>query len=147
MLSGYEYVIVAAVLLIYGAIRFLPRLIAGFGAYISAPEVKRMLDLRQPLLLLDVRSPLEFAADPGHIPGAINVPLDQLTARLVDPQFVAHCEQTVITICQTDSRAALALRALKRSGVAQPRVLSGGMNAWAQEGYPVVSTTRSSKIE
>ena len=138
MLSGYEYIVVVAVFLIYGAIRLLPRLIAGFGAYLSAPEVKHQLDQHRPLLLLDVRSPREFAAQPGHIPGALNVPLAELKGRLADDGFLRdRCEQPVITICQTDSRAAFAVRMLRRFGFTQPQVLSGGMNAWQQEGYPV----------
>ncbi len=144
MLSGYEYVIVVAVFLIYGAIRLLPRLIAGFGAFVSAPQVKHEMDRDQPLVLLDVRSPHEFAAQPGHIPGAINAPLAQLKDRLADDEFLRdRRDQAVITICQTDSRAAFAVRILRRFGFTQPRILSGGMNAWEQEGYPVVTAAKS----
>ncbi len=140
MLSGYEIAIVVAVFLIYGAIRLLPRLVAGSGAYVSAPQVKFDLDQDQPLVLLDVRSPREFAAQPGHIPGAINAPLAQLKDRLADDEFLrGRRDQPVITVCQSDSRAAFAVRILKRFGFTQPRILSGGMNAWAQEGYPIVT--------
>ena len=35
-----------------------------------------------PALLVDVRSGTEFAS--GHIPGAVNIPMDQIEARLDD---------------------------------------------------------------
>lgn len=143
MLSRYETIIVVAVFLIYGAIRLLPRLIAGLGAYVSAPQVKHDMDQDQSLVLLDVRSPHEFAAQPGHIPGAINTPLTQLKDRLADDEFLRdRRDQPVITICQSDSRAAFAVRILKRFGFRQPRILSGGMNAWEQEGYPIVTAAK-----
>jgi rhodanese-related sulfurtransferase len=143
MLSGYETIIVVAVFMIYGAIRLLPRLIAGLGAYVSALQVKHDMDQDQPLVLLDVRSPREFAAQPGHIPGAINAPLAQLKDRLTHDEFLRdRRDQPVITICQTDSRAVIAVRILKRFGFTQPRILSGGMNTWEQEGYPVVTAAK-----
>ncbi len=147
MLSGYEYGVVVAVLLIYGTIRLLPRFIAGFGAYVSAPQVKHEMDQGQPMVLLDVRSPREFSAQPGHIPGAINAPLTQIEDRLADGEFLRQRRsQRVITICQTDSRAAFAVRKLRRLGFMHPRILSGGMNAWAQEGYPIVATAKSHAV-
>lgn len=140
MLSGYEYAIVVVVFLIYGTIRLLPRLIAGFAAYVSASQLKHDMDQDRPLVLLDVRSPREYAAQPGHIPGAINVPLARLKDRLADGGFLRdRRDHPVITICQTDARAAFAVRILRHCEFTQPRILSGGMNAWQQEGYPVVT--------
>ena len=49
--------------------------------------------------LVDVRSPAEFAA--GHIPGAVNIPMEQIESRLDD----LNPNGPVILICQTGQRA------------------------------------------
>lgn len=144
MLSGYEYVIVVIVFLVYGTIRLLPRFIAGFAAHVSAPELKHDIDRDRPLVLLDVRSRREYAAQPGHIPGAVNVPLAELKDRLTRDGFLQdRRDQLVITICQTDARAAFAVRILRHCEFKRPRILSGGMDAWQLEGYPIVTEAGS----
>jgi membrane protein DedA with SNARE-associated domain len=47
-------------------------------ARITPEELKNKLDAREEILLLDVRHPLEFEADPYMIPGALYVPLEEL---------------------------------------------------------------------
>jgi glyoxylase-like metal-dependent hydrolase (beta-lactamase superfamily II)/rhodanese-related sulfurtransferase len=82
------------------------------------------------LRVLDVRRPWEFAA--GHVPGATNVPLDQLPSRLgeIDP----HAQLAVV--CQSGYRSAIAssLLAPHHSG-ALFNVL-GGTAAWKAAGLP-----------
>ena len=93
-------------------------------------------DLTPSHKLIDVRTPTEFAA--GHISGALNVPLDQIEARLddVDPA------SPVVLVCKAGSRARMAsdLLAPCRQNTA---VLAGGMDAWYRAGLPVVVSSRS----
>ena len=65
MLSTQEYLIVIAVIVVYAGIRYMPRLIAGPGAYVSATQTKQDMDRNGELLMLDVRSPTEFVDQPG----------------------------------------------------------------------------------
>ena len=63
-------------------IAFLSRLFGGrpdAPAWIEAADLQRRLT-GGPVLLVDVRQPEEFTAPPGHLPGAINVPLGDLAA-------------------------------------------------------------------
>jgi rhodanese-related sulfurtransferase len=85
--------------------------------------------------LIDVRSPAEFAA--AHIPGAINIPIDQIESRLQD----LHQDEVVL-ICQSGQRAEMACNLLARNHPAL-RVLQGGTNAWQQAGRSVVSSTQT----
>jgi NADPH-dependent 2,4-dienoyl-CoA reductase/sulfur reductase-like enzyme/rhodanese-related sulfurtransferase len=63
-----------------------------------------------PPLLLDVRTPQEYAA--GQIPGAVNFPLDELRSRLTElPR-----ERAIAVYCQVGQRAYLATRILKQAG-------------------------------
>jgi NADPH-dependent 2,4-dienoyl-CoA reductase/sulfur reductase-like enzyme/rhodanese-related sulfurtransferase len=60
--------------------------------------------------LLDVRTPQEFAA--GHIPGAVNVPVDDLRSRLGDlPR-----DRQIAAYCQVGQRGYLATRILRQAG-------------------------------
>lgn len=60
--------------------------------------------------LLDVRTPQEFAA--GHIPGAVNVPVDDLRSRLGE---LPRTRQ-IAAYCQVGQRGYLATRILRQSG-------------------------------
>jgi phage shock protein E len=85
------------------------------------------------LLLLDVRKPEEFAA--GHVPGAINIPHDQLASRLAE--LPASREQPVVVYCRSGRRAALAEDVLRQAGYTGVRHLQGDMLGWEAGGRPV----------
>jgi len=85
--------------------------------------------------VIDVRPPDEFAL--GHVPGAINVPLADLQARLpeLDPdrEIVAYCRGPW---CVMSFEAVAALR--KRGF--QARRLEDGLPEWKAAGLPVEVT-------
>jgi len=76
------------------------------------------------LVLVDVREPHEFAA--GHIPGAINIPLQQLDSRLTELQ---PKETPVVLYCRSGNRSGSATRMLKSAGFAAVHDL-GPMSRW-----------------
>lgn len=80
--------------------------------------------------LLDVREPDEYTA--GHAPGAVNIPLSQLTDRLNE----IPTEGPVHVICQSGRRSAQASVTLTEHGIDAVNV-QGGTTAWAQNGYPL----------
>ena len=86
--------------------------------------------------LVDVRSPSEFAS--GHIPGAVNIPMDQIEARLGD----LHPNSPLILICQAGTRASVTASLLEPCHY-QIAVLEGGTNAWKQAGYPIVTNVKT----
>ena len=70
--------------------------------------------------LLDVREPVELAVESA--PGAINIPLGQLRARLGElPR-----DREILVICRSGQRAYCATRILVQHGF-RARNLSGGM--------------------
>jgi rhodanese-related sulfurtransferase len=98
---------------------------------ISPQELELRLAQPEPPLLLDVRTPEEFRA--GHIPGAINVPHEQVagrTAELTAPNGVA-------VYCMKGPRARVAEQALLASGATGVVQLEGGFSAWQAAGLPV----------
>jgi NADPH-dependent 2,4-dienoyl-CoA reductase/sulfur reductase-like enzyme/rhodanese-related sulfurtransferase len=71
-------------------------------------------------LLLDVRQPVELAVE--AVPGAVNIPLPQLRARLGElPR-----DREIFVICRSAQRAYYATRILLQNGF-QARNVSGGM--------------------
>jgi rhodanese-related sulfurtransferase len=86
--------------------------------------------------LVDVRSASEFAC--GHIPGAVNIPLDQLESRVDDLSFDAAL---LVLVCQRGSRAASAATLL--AGRRKTTVLEGGTSAWSAAGLPLVKISKA----
>jgi NADPH-dependent 2,4-dienoyl-CoA reductase/sulfur reductase-like enzyme/rhodanese-related sulfurtransferase len=82
------------------------------GSLLSLPAEQRPF-------LLDVRTPKEFTA--GHLPEAVNIPLDDLRARLAElPK-----DREIAVYCQVGLRGYLATRILNQAGFAA-RNISGG---------------------
>ena len=70
--------------------------------------------------ILDVREPMELAVE--NIPGAVNIPIDQLRDRLSElPR-----DKEINVICRSGARAYYALRILLQNGFNAKNV-SGGM--------------------
>jgi rhodanese-related sulfurtransferase/DNA-binding transcriptional ArsR family regulator len=82
--------------------------------------------------VLDVRPPEEFAA--GHLPGAVNIPVDELARRLKElpkrKEVVAYCRGPYCLM----SYEAVAL--LRRRGL-KARRLQDGLPEWRLAGLPV----------
>jgi rhodanese-related sulfurtransferase len=105
---------------------FLSRLFRPGGAaepeWIEIDELRRRLTAGAPLVLIDVRQPDEFTTPPGHLPGALNVPLPDLPSRMGE---VAAYAQPVVLVCKTDRRSAKAAEALLAAGLRDVAVLRG----------------------
>ncbi|HEY8901469.1 MAG TPA: rhodanese-like domain-containing protein [Chthoniobacterales bacterium] len=95
----------------------------------DAKEVERM---RGTALLLDVRTPGEYAAE--HIAGAALMPLDRLDAAAVTAQAAGR---PCVVVCQGGKRASMAAERLRTAGVGNLSVLTGGVNAWKDAGLPL----------
>jgi NADPH-dependent 2,4-dienoyl-CoA reductase/sulfur reductase-like enzyme/rhodanese-related sulfurtransferase len=74
-------------------------------------------------LLVDVRTPQEY--DRGHIPGALNIPVDELRSRLGE---LPH-DREVAVYCQVGQRGYLATRILAQAGF-QVANLGGGYKTY-----------------
>ena len=90
----------------------------------------------RPAQLIDVRSATEFAS--GHLPGAVNIPLEQVEPRTAD----LAPNNPVVLVCQAGTRARLAAELLRPSGK-NLVVLEGGTGDWIKAGNPAVRCTAS----
>ncbi len=87
---------------------------------------------RESPLLLDVRSPSEFAS--GHLPGAVNIPFDELPGRA--EEIAEFRDRGVITYCESGRRAGIAEESLKAAGFRKIGDLQGHMQSWRARGLP-----------
>ncbi|MCE5270736.1 FAD-dependent oxidoreductase [bacterium] len=75
-------------------------------------------------LILDVRTPMEFAA--GHLPEALNLPLDDLRENL----DTLPRDREILVYCRVGLRGYIGARILSQNGF-QARNLSGGIVTWS----------------
>ena len=75
--------------------------------------------------LIDVREPNEVAA--GTLPGAINIPLGELPARMGD----LDRDKRVVLLCRSGGRSTAAAQAFTAAGFTDVVNLAGGMLAVA----------------
>ncbi|MBX7106780.1 MAG: FAD-dependent oxidoreductase, partial [Gemmataceae bacterium] len=76
--------------------------------------------------VVDVRTPKEFAA--GHVPGAVNIPVDELRGRLAE----VPSDRPILVYCQVGQRGYLATRILLQEG-RQVKNISGGFTSFQME--------------
>lgn len=98
---------------------------------ISAEALQARLNAGERLQLIDVRSPGEYQT--VHIPGAMNLPMEQVEARLED----LHRHDPVVLVCQSGRRACLTEETLRHHRD-DLLILEGGTQAWKDAGLPVV---------
>ena len=82
--------------------------------------------------LLDVRTPDEFSL--GSLPGAVNIPLDELRDRLDElPK-----DKMIYTFCAVGLRGYLAYRILVQRGFENIRNLAGGLKTYRAASAPII---------
>ncbi len=99
---------------------------------ISIDEVRRLLDARAPVKLIDVRESDEYAA--GRLPGALHVPRGYLELRVEER---AQRDEEIVLYCGGGTRSALAARTLAELGYTQVRSMAGGFRRWSDAAFPV----------
>ncbi len=107
---------------------------------ISPQELHEQLAAGTSPLVIDVRGASEYSS--GHVQGAVNMPLGQLSRKLAGiPRG-----QLVVTYCNMhhrgESRGERAATLLREQGF-QARALDGGYPIWKEQGFPVEEALQS----
>jgi sulfur-carrier protein adenylyltransferase/sulfurtransferase len=103
---------------------------------ITPKELKERLDRGDPLVLIDVREQFEWDIANLSQYGARLIPLDEVLDRTaeIDP------DAEVVLYCRSGSRSGGAARQLRLRGYGNLWNLKGGINAWASEVDPSLTT-------
>jgi rhodanese-related sulfurtransferase len=94
---------------------------------ISARELSAQIKTKS-LLIVDVRPKKEFAA--GHLPGAVNIPLEELSGSGLD------AKKRIVVYDRLPQRSRAAAKKLQEAGL-KVKELSGGIPVWAAMKYPL----------
>ena len=84
------------------------------------------------VVLLDVREDDEWQR--GHAPGARHIPMGQVPSRIDE----INADAKLFVVCQAGGRSLRVAQHLARNGY-RPVNVSGGMQAWAAAGRPVIT--------
>jgi rhodanese-related sulfurtransferase len=112
---------------------------------VPAWEVRHEMEEGEHGLMVDVRTPVEFQA--VHAEGAVNVPLDALSAESLRAVGNGHGDGPVYLLCRTGSRAKMGCERLAKAGVGNVFIVEGGTEAWEQAGLPVVRGKKAVSLE
>ena len=109
--------------------------VAPSDAPVQPGALAALLEGKDAPLLLDVRTPEEFAQ--GHVPGATLVPVQELESRL--RELEPYKQRGVVAYCEVGGRASKAAELLRERGFANVRLLDGSMKRWREEGRQVAT--------
>lgn len=123
-------------------LRTMPAARGGPRAGQLAPREAWALQRDGGAILVDVRTPAEFAA--GHAAGALNVPVTEVAARVREVGQRAG-DLAVVLYCRSGMRAHRAERALRDGGLTNTMFhLAGQISGWQADGFPVETGSGSS---
>ncbi|KYG04198.1 molybdopterin biosynthesis protein MoeB [Sorangium cellulosum] len=100
---------------------------------LSLSELKRRLDDKVPMVLLDVREKEEYRA--GFIPGAISIPRAFLEMQV--EQKLPDKSARIVAYCAGGTRSALAAKTLQELGYTNVESANPGFVRWKDLSYPV----------
>ncbi|MBS1800781.1 MAG: molybdopterin-synthase adenylyltransferase MoeB [Acidobacteria bacterium] len=101
---------------------------------VTVEELKKKLDAKENIFVLDVREPHEY---PIANLGAPLIPVGSLEGRV--SEIAAHKNDEVIVHCRSGARSQKAALVLKAAGFTNVSNLSGGILAWADKIDPTMA--------
>ena len=110
----------------------LPAPAAHLGPVLNQGQLVERMNGDQAPPLIDVRTPAEYQA--GHIPGAVNIPLQEFQQRM--SELSGYRDREVVLYCESGMRASRGGQWLKSQGFQELRYLDGHMIAWRAAGLP-----------
>jgi rhodanese-related sulfurtransferase len=101
---------------------------AGKALHMIMPDnLLNRVKSHEPLLILDVRTPAETGIYSATLPGTLRIPVNELFTEEKLAQIPA--DKTVVVLCMSGTRAAVAGTALRHIGFENVYILKGGFKA------------------
>ncbi len=106
---------------------------AGDAPRLGQEALLEKMSVPDQVVLLDVRTPKEYSE--GFIPGAINIPHDELEARIAELDGARGKE--IVVYCRSGRRSDIALDLLQKAGFEKVYHLEGDYLGWTEAKKPV----------
>lgn len=100
-------------------------------AQIGVETLKKKMERKEPLVLLDVRTERERNA--GFISSSIWIPRGVLEFKI--QSVCKNADTEIVVYCRKGGRSVLAAKTLQEMGYTHVFNLTGGVNAWGEKGY------------
>jgi rhodanese-related sulfurtransferase len=100
---------------------------------VKAEEIKNMIDQNQDLVLLDVRSPEEYARN--RIQKSVNLPYETITRDI--GELVPDKKTKIVVYCLSGSRSVVAAQSLIEAGYLNIFNMENGLLGWRAIGFPL----------
>jgi cysteine synthase/rhodanese-related sulfurtransferase len=104
---------------------------------IRVKDLNEQLKQAEKPLLIDIRSAELFTE--SHIPGAINIPQEELSQR--GDELPADRDAPIVTVCNIGKFSKHSTLYLKSKGYRNVRSAKGGLNEWVRKGFSMTPTT------
>ena len=101
---------------------------------ITVDDLYDHVNSEQPPLLIDVRSPKEFAGGYGHLPNARSIPVLELESHF--EELEPYKDKEIVTMCPGGGMSLVAVDILEKAGFKDVKSLTGGTDLWHKKGYP-----------
>lgn len=105
----------------------------------AAAKLHDELGLGKKILVIDVRTPKEYEAE--HIPGSVNIPLDEIEKKIVEMKVPK--DTTIVTICEHGGRSSNAAMVLQTMGYKTASFCR--LDHWRAKDYKVEKGTAKPK--
>jgi len=95
----------------------------------AAGKLSAELEQGKKILIIDVRLPKEF--DAGHVPGAVNIRVEELSKRIAEMKVSK--DTTIVTMCEHGGRSSRAALELQKLGYKTTSFCR--LDSWKKEGH------------
>lgn len=106
---------------------------------ITADEVKKAVDEKADVIILDVRTPGEF--DRENISGSINLPVDNITEKILSN--IPDKSKVIYVYCLSGARSDFAVNTMKQLGYNNVFSMTSGLLMWRSKRYPLSPSATS----
>jgi rhodanese-related sulfurtransferase len=105
---------------------------------VTVAQLVRLVGLPGAPLILDVRDPEDYAADPRMLPGAVRRDWCTVASWGAEHGGAEHAGRPVVAVCQRGFTLSQGVAAWLRHAGAAAESLEGGFEAWRDAGGPLV---------
>ena len=133
-LTQIDNLALIALMLVSGAVLFLPTLSTLIGGKGLSPSEATIWMNRRKAAVLDLRSEEAFKA--GHLPGAKHVLSNEITAKI--EKLKLDRKNPLILVCETGASSRKAISEVQKLGFTEVGALDGGVQAWQAAALPLV---------